>query len=470
MTIKDNADKKGASGSLGRLRRRSPPNDVLDEIVSYRDSRGDRILTIIVAAVIVMNVLWIYLEGNTARVIVGTLDFVYASIALMACIAALCLIIGSRWWMKYLFIGSITLNSFTIVGGVDYSMMILMILPVVSSCVYYRNTLTRAMIVNCAALMLIGLIVYNSLSPIMLGMYYGMTMLDKIITLTTTFYIVDLLIYLLICIPCYYATKNGIDDIRRQSDLRKEQIGMEKELSNARGIQQGLLIKDFPCKQYCAISSYMSASKEVGGDFYDCFRIGDDRLAIVMADVSGKGLPAALFMASSMTLIRSNAQAGGDLEKAMEKANRELAASNPMKYFVTVWIGVIDLKNGGLTFVNAGHNPPILLQADDHDTYLRTRPGLVLGAMPGVKYHSQEVVIAPGDALYLYTDGVTEQTNAQGELFGENRLLSFLSFGRFYEDPGAILPAVSARVSAFAANTAQADDRTQLVIRYRGTA
>ena len=117
--------------------------------------------------------------------------------------------------------------------------------------------------------------------------------------------------------------------------------------------------------------------------------------------------------------------------------------------------------------MNAGHNPPIILRAADQTDYLRTRPGLVLGAMSGIKYRSQEVSLEPGDSIYLYTDGVTEQTDAHGELFGEERLLSTLSFGHFHDEPEKILSSVSARVSTYAADTAQTDDRTQLVIRWR---
>ncbi|MBR1588486.1 MAG: SpoIIE family protein phosphatase [Kiritimatiellae bacterium] len=246
-----------------------------------------------------------------------------------------------------------------------------------------------------------------------------------------------------------------------------------KEMKMAADIQESAIPRvfpPFPGEKRVNIYASMDTAKEVGGDFYDFYFSGPQKITFLIADVSDKGVPAALFMMRAKTIIKNIAQTGKPIAEVVTEANDVLCEGNGANMFVTAWIGEIDLESGRVAYVNAGHNPPILLQADDHDTYLRTRPGLVLGAMPGVKYHSQEVVIAPGDALYLYTDGVTEQTNAQGELFGENRLLSFLSFGRFYEDPGAILPAVSARVSAFAANTAQADDRTQLVIRYRGTA
>ncbi|MBR4504491.1 MAG: SpoIIE family protein phosphatase [Candidatus Methanomethylophilaceae archaeon] len=460
----ETAEKKGIAGFLGCLFKKPPSNDVLDEILAQRDSRGDRILEIMIAAVILMNIVWINLEDEMPHMYPIKMDILYASIAIMFICAVACILIGSRWWTKYLLIGSIALNSFIIVGVIDHTMMIMMILPVVSSCIYYRNNLTKAMIVLCALLMLIGLFLYGSSSPIAFGLYYGMTELDRMVSMITTFYIVDLLIYLLICIPCYYATKNGIDDIRKEYDLRREQIGMEKEMSNARGIQQGLLIKDFPCKQYCDISSFMSASKEVGGDFYDCFRIGDDRLAIVMADVSGKGLSAALFMATSMTLIRSNVQAGGDLEKAMEKANRELAASNPMKYFVTVWIGIIDLRHGGLSFVNAGHNPPFI-RKDGKYEMLISKPDFVFGRKKRMTYNRHHINFDVGDGIFLYTDGVTEAAGPDGSMFGVDRLKESLSsVGNL--SPDYVLSKIKSDVDNFVRDADQSDDMTMMQVDY----
>ena len=136
--------------------------------------------------------------------------------------------------------------------------------------------------------------------------------------------------------------------------------------------------------------------------------------------------------------------------------------------FVTAWIGELDLDSGRISYVNAGHNPPVMLRGGGKAEYLNTTPAIVLGAMSEMEYASQEVALAPGDSIYLYTDGVTEQTNPNGEMFGEDRLLGILSDERLQADPQAIPAAVSGSVSAFAAGTEQADDRTQLVIRYRG--
>ncbi len=437
---------------------------MLDEIVAYRDSRADKAVEILIVAVLIMDLIWIYIGEIDTHDRAEFAFYVYFSMLLMAACAATCFAIGSRWWTKYVLIGSLFINAFSVVAGVDYSMMILLILPVVSCSTYYRSGLTKGAIVLGALLMLLGLIINDYLQPIQFGVYYGMTRLDRAVAVVKSFYIVDLLIYLLICVPCYYATKNGIDDIRRQSDLRRDQIGMEKEMSNARGIQQGLLITDFPCKPYCSISSSMSAAKEVGGDFYDCFNVGDDRMAVVMADVSGKGLPASLFMATSMTLIRSNVQAGGDLDKAMEKANRELFATNSMRYFVTVWIGVINLRNGQVSYVNAGHNPPFVSRGGRYEM-LRSQPDFVFGRKKRTTYNRHQMRLDVGDGLFLYTDGITEATRSDGTMFGEERLLESLSStGR--SPPGEVLAKVGSDVSAFVGEADQYDDMTMMKVDY----
>ena len=246
-----------------------------------------------------------------------------------------------------------------------------------------------------------------------------------------------------------------------------------KEMKMASDIQESAIPRvfpPFPGEKRVDIYASMDTAKEVGGDFYDFYFSGPGKITFLIADVSDKGVPAALFMMRAKTIIKSIAQTGKPVAEVVTEANDALCEGNGANMFVTAWVGEIDLCTGRVAYVNAGHNPPILLRADGKNDYLRTRAGLVLGAMPGIKYRSQEAMLAPGDAIYLYTDGVTEQTNAQGELFGEERLISFISGGHFRDEPNAILSSVSERISAFAAGTEQADDRTQLVIRYRGNA
>ena len=213
----------------------------------------------------------------------------------------------------------------------------------------------------------------------------------------------------------------------------------------------------------------MEPAREVGGDFYDFYFTGPGRLAFLVADVSDKGVPAALFMMRAKTILKNLAQSGRPLADVVREANDALCEGNAANMFVTAWVGEIDLAAGTVRYVNAGHNPPLVLRAKDGSAeYLRSRPGLVLGAMPGAKYRAETLALEPGDAIYLYTDGITEQTDESGELFGEERLRSFLECGGFLAHPEACTGTVLAGVEAHAAGTEQSDDRTQLLLRWRG--
>ena len=187
--------------------------------------------------------------------------------------------------------------------------------------------------------------------------------------------------------------------------------------------------------------------------------------------MSDKGVPAALFMMRAKTLLKNLAQSGRPLAEAVAEANDALCEGNAASMFVTAWIGELDLSNGHVRFVNAGHNPPVRLCARDGSaSFLSSIPGLVLGTLSGVPYRTGEIALEPGDALYLYTDGVTEQADPRGELFGEERLRAGLEGGGFLKRPESCAGAILALVEAHAAGTEQSDDRTQLLLRWRGPA
>ena len=245
-----------------------------------------------------------------------------------------------------------------------------------------------------------------------------------------------------------------------------------KEMKMASDIQESAIPRvfpPFPDEKRVDIYASMKTAKDVGGDFYDFYFSGPQKITFLIADVSDKGVPAALFMMRAKTIIKSIAQTGKPIAEVVTESNDTLCEGNGANMFVTAWIGEIDLMSGRITYVNAGHNPPVVIKADGTASYLRTRPGLVLGAMPGIKYRSQEIDFAPGDAIYLYTDGITEQPDDQGELLGEERLLATISKTGAGGDLAKLLQSVLARVSAYAAGADQADDCTQLVIRYRGS-
>ncbi len=250
----------------------------------------------------------------------------------------------------------------------------------------------------------------------------------------------------------------------------RQQIRLQsaKELQMAKDIQLAALpnvFPPFPDETRFDIWASMETAKEVGGDFYDFYFTGQDRVLFLVADVSGKGIPAAMFMMRAKTLIKSIAQTGKPLAQVFEDANDALCEGNSSNTFVTVWAGEINTRTGHVTFVNAGHNPPIV-RLGGKTEYLKSRPSLVLGAMPGVHYRVNDLNLSPDDAIYLYTDGIVEQPNAASELYGEDRLLGILSNTK--KKRGAVLSDVIDDVRRFSVGVEQADDCTQLVMRYRG--
>lgn len=208
----------------------------------------------------------------------------------------------------------------------------------------------------------------------------------------------------------------------------KEQV--EKRLSAdmemAKTIQEGCLPSVFPpfpeLVDKIDIFAFMRTAREVGGDFYDFFFAGPNHLALVIADVSGKGVPAAMFMMRAKTTIRGHLESDRDIGAAMMKVNDLLAEGNDSNMFVTAWVGVIDIETGMVKYVNAGHNPPLVSRNDGSVEWIKDRSGLTLAAMSGIKYRVKTMKLAPGESIFLYTDGVTEATDMEEKLFGEKRL------------------------------------------------
>ena len=212
----------------------------------------------------------------------------------------------------------------------------------------------------------------------------------------------------------------------------------------------------------------MEPAKEVGGDFYDFFMIDDDHLGIVIADVSGKGVPAALFMMISKTIIQNYAMLGINPAEVLQSANNSLCSQNKMEMFVTAWIGILELSTGRVKCANAGHEYPAICR-DGKFELLKDRHGLVLGGMESVRYTDYEIQLDKGDKIFIYTDGVTEATDKDNNLFGTDRMVDALN-----KDPKAapeeVLKNVRASVDQFVGIAEQFDDLTMLCLEYRGGA
>lgn len=242
-----------------------------------------------------------------------------------------------------------------------------------------------------------------------------------------------------------------------------------KDMVIAKTIQTAALPEEPPEHPNFALHASMIAAREVGGDFYDYFMLGRTLVAFLVADVSGKGITAALYMMTAKTLIKDKLTAVRDPAVAVSRTNDELCRSNPANMFLTAWVGVLDLETGVVTYVNAGHNPPVAIRSRGEGEEpvlesLRDRSGPVMAFMPGIEYKAHKVALAPGDTLFLYTDGVTEAMDAKGELFGDDRLLAALQAAATM-DVKSICTLARAAVTAFSAGVPQADDLTVLAIR-----
>lgn len=252
--------------------------------------------------------------------------------------------------------------------------------------------------------------------------------------------------------------------------ISEAEARIDKELEFARSIQHSALpsvFPPFPNRKEFDIYALMETAKEVGGDFYDFYFVGDNKLAFLIADVSGKGIPAAMFMMTAKTLLKGFAEAGSTVDEVFTRTNEKLCENNDAAMFVTAWMAVIDLKTGLVEFVNAGHNPPLIRHKNGEFEYLKSRAGFVLAGMEGLKYRKSELSLEAGDEVFLYTDGVTEATNAQTELYGEERLIAFVNTLRDYS-ADEVCAAVKADVDAFVGEAPQFDDITMVYFRYNG--
>ena len=243
----------------------------------------------------------------------------------------------------------------------------------------------------------------------------------------------------------------------------------QTEQTMATQIQESMLPSIFPAfpeRQEIDLYASMDPAREVGGDFYDFFLIDDDHLGLIIADVSGKGIPAALYMMISKTILQNFAKMGNSPAEVLEKANESLCAESRTEMFVTTWVGILELSTGKMTCANAGHEYPVVCRNGQFDL-MKDKHGFVLGGMEGMKYRDYEIRLEKGDKIFVYTDGVPEATNAEQVLFGADRMVETLNRNA-EASPVEILRSMRRAVDAFVGSAEQFDDLTMLCLEYRG--
>lgn len=394
---------------------------------------------------------------------------------------------GDKKGLKYWLLAGLIAMCIILTAALGHNVAIMIVFPVIISCRYYDEKLTGWVSVLTAVLFL-GAGVFNAFFGILnLNAYKGIA--GDVYTVTTNIrdavmaqgidrglYIKQFLInellpkylqYSVVCIACSQIAVRGRRLLEIQAEVSNRTSRLEVEMNLATEIQASMLPRSFPAfpdHVQLDIFARNIPAKEVGGDFYDYFSLDDDHIALVMADVAGKGVGAALFMTVSKLVIKNQLQAGKSIGEAIEIANARLCENNETGLFVTVWACVYEVSTGSLRFVNAGHNPPIICRRDGKIEYLKERSGLVVAVLEDIDYIEYNIRLDRGEELFLYTDGVTEATDNANRLYGEDRLMNCVSKNRQLaarEQVDSLLK----DIDDFVKEAPQADDITILAMK-----
>ncbi len=382
---------------------------------------------------------------------------------------------GTPVWLKYVILICGITSIFILSSAMPKHGVLAWAVPISLSCHYYSKRLTQLTLV--ASWVLFSASIY-------VGMYIGEGDLNLLITEpditrrvitgkmlfeASLFFVLPRALTLLgissICTTIATRTRRLLEKQIKDSEERQR---ISTELDVATRIQADMLpciFPAFPERPEFDIYASMNPAKEVGGDFYDFFMVDNTHLAVVIADVSGKGIPAALFMVIGKTLIKDHTKPGCDLGDIFSEVNELLCESNSEGLFITAFEGTLDLVTGEFRFVNAGHEMPFIAKAGSAYEPYKLKPGFVLAGMENMKYQSGCIQLSPGDKIFQYTDGVTEATNAAHELYGMERLSKILAKNTA-EPPAKLLSAVKADIDAFVGDAPQFDDITMLCVSY----
>ena len=359
--------------------------------------------------------------------------------------------VGTKPWLKRALLGDLVVVCAILASILGHNVTLLMTLPVIISTRYFDRKYTTKIAIFTVIVFLAAAIGNGFFGVKNLNIYYFTT--DAQITasagqklrnllssvpLDHMEYVKKLLFeeffprcvtFFAVSVACCYVAQRGKDMIEMEAEKTKKASRIETELDLATKIQTSMLpclMPAFPGHEDIELQAVYHPAKEVGGDFYDYFIIDKTHVGVVIADVSGKGVGAALFMTISKTVLKNQLQLGIPPAQAIMNANKQLCENNDAGLFVTCWAGVYDTESGLLTFVNAGHNPPIIIPKGEAPRFISQRSGFVLAGMDGFRYRQEELQLSAGDEMFFYTDGVTEATNASNELYGNDRLLDCL--------------------------------------------
>ncbi len=449
----------------------------LAQVIHSNNEAVDKVVITVCAAMSVMIMtIFLFLKVVVNDPVNTTLDYhmLVDELLLFVAIAVYCTAWRGSRWSRILYVGALLFTAMIMSSALSLYYLIFAF-PILIVTSYYdrRSTLATAVVggvIMCCQPFVSSYMGFVDLNYCTLQSYENSiivivsTPLQEAVKQFVMITVPSLMIYAAMAILSVWITTTGLSMMKERIALTESRMALKHELAIASDIQSGMLPSDFPDNDCISIDAVMRPAKDVGGDFYDFMWLGTTHCAFLVADVSGKGVPAALFMASARTLIRNNLKNGMAADVALDRTNAELFHSNKEKLFVTVWLGILDITTGTLSYANAGHNPPFLIHADGTVDSISTRPNFVLGRKKGIRYKEHRMTLSPGDRIFLYTDGLTDSTDSRGAMFSEGRVRGILSAGRRSEE---IIPGMMESVDTFAEGAEQFDDITMLLVDFK---
>ncbi|MBO4262362.1 MAG: serine/threonine-protein phosphatase [Clostridia bacterium] len=472
-----------------RLRKRLTADEMFHNTEVQANKLGSLILLcsgIVLVLVLIFAAVGIFPVMFEALIYPSLQALVEIAVLLIICLA----VKNDAWWLKHLLLFGLVIVYARLDSMLTHKAAILMVLPVVFSSRYFSRRLTvftsvistLAFAFSAAWGATHGMINLNIVTMeagtqmTATGGFLGDTIknagvTDEMLIVNTMLYdyLPKWLMFSIASIISCNVARRGREMVVTQHEKDIAGARIESELNLATRIQADMLpniYPAFPDRKEFDVYATMDPAKEVGGDFYDYFLIDSDHLCLVMADVSGKGIPAALFMMASKIILANNAMAGKSPARILHDTNAAICSHNHEEMFVTVWLGILEISTGKLTAANAGHEYPIL-NTDGSFALIKDKHGFVIGGMDGAKYTEYEISLVPGAKLFLYTDGVPEATDPQGNMFGTERLLAALN-GDISADTKRTLNNVRTAIDGFVGGAEQFDDLTMLCLEYKG--
>ncbi len=465
-----------------------------DEMFHQTEVQANRLgsLMLLISGIILVIILIMTAFGVFLLPLESVLSPAVQAIVEITVLLIICRIVkNDAWWLKPLLLIGIIIVYARLDSMLTHKVAILMVLPVVFSSRYFSRRLTvfTAILTTVAFFFSAawgatnGMINVNIVTMpagtvmVATGGFLGDAIKNAgvtdrmLITNTLLFdYLPKWLMFSVTAVISCNIAERGRQMVVTQHDKDVKSARIESELNLATSIQSAMLpniFPPFPGRSEFDVYASMDPAKAVGGDFYDFFLVDDDHLCLVMADVSGKGIPAALFMMACKIMLSDNAKVGKSPAQILTDANAAICSSNREDMFVTVWLGILEISTGRLVAANAGHEYPALKNESGEFEIYKDKHGFVIGGMKGMKYKEYELTLKPGSKLFLYTDGVPEATDADGNMFGTDNMLNTLN-----KDPGAspaqTLKNVREAVDGFVKDAEQFDDLTMLCLEYRG--